>query len=481
MFASRLAHVLTGPARSNPFGRLVAQGSFYTAGMQLGSGAVVLPVICASQGLTWAAGLLYPAFCIGAIVGNSVSPLILQRAGQLRHLLMAAISATTAVLVLCNAAVPWTHTFVAAVFLITSTAVGAITGVSGVAYADMISSKLSVLRRGELLLTQGALGSVLATGVTLLVVPMLAGGDQMARYHDLLWLGAAGLAASGVAAVFVGPMRAAAAGASTRASATRVPFRDTYRQGFEVARTQPWFRRYVITYLLFAPISLGTTFFSLRAAQQRGNLQMLVVLSSIGLVIGSVLWRKVYRLCGVRGMLLGSALLSMAASLLCILAESCGQWFHMWAYGTVFLLATVASQAVTAAAVSWISALAAEQHRATLISFGSTLVAVEFTLLGAVLGTMAQKHATVWPVVAMLTLAAVAAVAALSAPARERAGAPAREPASRPQLAAHSSVVVRMTDVRLADGARQGISLRCVWDGCRFESFRPAPAAVAAA
>ncbi len=205
MPASRLVRQVSAPR--NLFGRLVAQGGFYTAGLQLGSGAVVLPVICAHQGLTWAAGLLYPAFCIGAILGNSLSPLILQRAGQLRHLLMAAISATAAALVVCNAAVPWTGVGVAAVFLATTGAGGVVTGVSSVAYTDMISSMLPAVRRGELLLTQGAAGSVLATGVTLVIVPMLAHGNEMARYHDLLWLGAAGLVCSGIAALFVGPMR----------------------------------------------------------------------------------------------------------------------------------------------------------------------------------------------------------------------------------------------------------------------------------
>ncbi|CKY10288.1 integral membrane protein [Mycobacterium tuberculosis] len=136
MPASRLVRQVSAPR--NLFGRLVAQGGFYTAGLQLGSGAVVLPVICAHQGLTWAAGLLYPAFCIGAILGNSLSPLILQRAGQLRHLLMAAISATAAALVVCNAAVPWTGVGVAAVFLATTGAGGVVTGVSSVAYTDMI-------------------------------------------------------------------------------------------------------------------------------------------------------------------------------------------------------------------------------------------------------------------------------------------------------------------------------------------------------
>lgn len=319
MPASRLVRQVSAPR--NLFGRLVAQGGFYTAGLQLGSGAVVLPVICAHQGLTWAAGLLYPAFCIGAILGNSLSPLILQRAGQLRHLLMAAISATAAALVVCNAAVPWTGVGVAAVFLATTGAGGVVTGVSSVAYTDMISSMLPAVRRGELLLTQGAAGSVLATGVTLVIVPMLAHGNEMARYHDLLWLGAAGLVCSGIAALFVGPMRSVSV-----TTATRMPLREIYWMGFAIARSQPWFRRYMTTYLLFVPISLGTTFFSLRAAQSNGSLHVLVILSSIGLVVGSMLWRQINRLFGVRGLLLGSALLNAAAALLCMVAESCGQW-----------------------------------------------------------------------------------------------------------------------------------------------------------
>lgn len=287
---ARITTGQTSVCATEPVRAAGCPGGFYTAGLQLGSGAVVLPVICAHQGLTWAAGLLYPAFCIGAILGNSLSPLILQRAGQLRHLLMAAISATAAALVVCNAAVPWTGVGVAAVFLATTGAGGVVTGVSSVAYTDMISSMLPAVRRGELLLTQGAAGSVLATGVTLVIVPMLAHGNEMARYHDLLWLGAAGLVCSGIAALFVGPMRSVSV-----TTATRMPLREIYWMGFAIARSQPWFRRYMTTYLLFVPISLGTTFFSLRAAQSNGSLHVLVILSSIGLVVGSMLWRPPVR------------------------------------------------------------------------------------------------------------------------------------------------------------------------------------------
>jgi MFS family permease len=195
-----------------------------------------------------------------------------------------------------------------------------------------------------------------------------------------------------------------------------MPVRDTWREGFGVARTQPWFRRYVITCLLFAPVTLGTTFYALRTAHHNGSLRVLVFLSTIALVIGSALWRKVFQLFGVRGMLLGSALLSAVASALSIAGQSSRQWTHIWAYGTVFFLATVAALAVFAAAISWIGVVAAEPHRGTLIAFCSTLLAIETTALGGALGGIAQNHSTIWPVVIVLILAVAAAVASMGAP-----------------------------------------------------------------
>ncbi|MGD1172973.1 MFS transporter [Mycobacterium seoulense] len=404
-------------AQTNPFPRLPSQGAFYTAGMQFSNGAVVLPFICAHLGLTWLAALLFPAYGLGSIVGNSVSPAVLRRVGQMRHLLLAAMAASAAALILCDALIAWNGLLAAAVFLLTSAGGGVIVAVSNIACPDTTSGKLSALK---LLLVQGTIASVVATIAALFVVPGLATGDKMALHRDLLCLGAFGLAASGFAALFIGPAR-------STSITPRMSVRDTCRQGFGVARTQPWFRRYVITCLLFAPLTLGTTFYALRTAHQSGTLHVLVFLSSTGLVIGSALWRKIHQLFGVRGVLLGSALLSAAAGMLCIAAESCGQWLHVWAYGTVFLLATVAALAVFAAAISWVGVVAAEPHRGTLIGFCSTLLAIETTALGGALGGIAQNHSTIWPVAIVLILAVAAAVAALGAPASQprRAAVPA--------------------------------------------------------
>jgi hypothetical protein len=398
------------------YGVLLTQGTFYTTGLQLANVSVVLPFICAQQGIFWAAGLLYPAYSIGVIFGNSSSPFILERSRHLKHLVIAATSLTMATLILCNALVAVTGVGIAAVFLATSLATGVANGLSKVAFSDVLSSKLTEIRRGNLILNQGAAGALVAIASTLMLVPMLDRRDPVSSHVDLLWLGAAGMAAAGITAVFVGPVH-------TNSKRPTRRIRDTYRDGLAVARNDHWFRRYVATQLTFVPIGLGTTFYSLHAAQQHankpGSLHILVIATSVGLILGAFLWRIVYRSrFGVRGMLLISALLGCAAAVICILAEVYDTWSQAWVHGIVILFATVANQAILTAAISWINIYAADHHRATLIGFGAVLVAVETSLLGAVLGGIAQKSSAIWPVAILLLLNLLAAVAAVRAPTR---------------------------------------------------------------
>jgi MFS family permease len=395
---------------------LLTQGTFYTTGVQLSNVSVVLPFIAAEQGIFWAAGLLYPAYSLGAIFGNSMSPFILERSRHHKHLVVSATSLTMATLIVCNAIVAMSGIGIAGMFLATSLAIGVANGISKVASSEVVSSKLTEVRRGDLLLTQGATGALLAIACTLMLLPLIDGRDPFTCHVDLLWLGALVLAAAAITSVFVGPVH-------PRSARTPRRLRDTYLEGLTVARTHRWFRRYVATQLLFVPIGLGATFYSLHAAQQHGHqpgsLHVLVIATSVGLIIGSFLWRIVYRSrFGVRAMLLISALLGSAAALICISAQALDTWSQVWVHGIVILLATLANQAIFTAAISWVNLYAAEHHRATLLGFGAMMVAVETALLGAVLGGIAQQATAIWPVVILLLLNLTAVGASLRAPTR---------------------------------------------------------------
>lgn len=177
----------------------------------------------AQQGLFWVAGLIYPGFSVGIVIGNSLSPYVVQHAQHRKHLVMAGTTVLS----------------------------GLVSGISKVAYSEVISSKLTEARRGDLILL------------------------------NVLWIGSSILAAAAIVAVFIGPVAAARLQA-------RISFRETYREGVETARSQAWFRSYVVIQPVFVPVSLGTSFYSIHASVNHGDtagsLYVLVVSSSIGLM-----------------------------------------------------------------------------------------------------------------------------------------------------------------------------------------------------
>jgi MFS family permease len=390
---------------------LLAHGAFYTAGVQLSNVSVVLPFVCAQRGFGWIAGFLLPVFSVGTIVGNSMSPAILQWCRQRKHLVLAATSLIMALLVACNAMMAATDHSAAVLMLATTAAIGVMAGISSVSFSDVVCTALPGTQRGRLLLTQGAAGSVLATTTTIALAPLLLRSNSPAAHVHVLWLGVFGLVIAAGVALFLGPARPEPATTGPRTSLL-----STYRSGLSIARSQTWFRQYAITHLLFVPVVLGTTFHSLRAADGDVSLHVLVVVSSVGLVAGSALWRPVFRRHGVRGMLCGSALLSSLATVGSMVGEIVAGTANVWLQTAIILLATMAGQAVFAAAITWISTFADEHHRATLIAFAAAMVALTTATVGAVMGMVAQIQTPVWPVAVVLVLNVAAGCVATRAP-----------------------------------------------------------------
>ena len=101
-------------------------------------------------------------------------------------------------------------------------------------------SVLDRSRRNHLLLNQKAAGAVLTVAATLLVLPLVSGRDPVEGRIDVLWLGAAAMAAACVAATVVGPTTSGAPRSTTR-------FVDDFREGVTVARTRNWCRLFLAT------------------------------------------------------------------------------------------------------------------------------------------------------------------------------------------------------------------------------------------
>jgi len=392
----------------------MVQGTLYSSALQLSNVSAVLPLLCAQLGSVWVAGLLYPAFSIGIIAGFAASPFILGRSRHLKHLVFVGGTTAMGALIACAAISAQNGLFIDAIFLITSAALGIAKGVSDGSHAELISAKLPQQRRSHLILGQYAVSAFVVVAATLFVIPALSSGDAEGGRVMVLWLGAAGMIAAAAASFLVGPVH-------THLGVPTARISDMFRRGVHVVRSQPWFRGYLATQLLFVPITLGATFYVLHIPEQsgdtKGSLHALVICSSVGLLIGSCLWRAVYRAAGVRGMLVGSSLMAVTAAAVCIIGHASGMWSHVWVHGLIFLLAAAADQAVYASSISWVGRFAAEHDRAMLMGFGSAVTALATSIVGVVLGGIAQNTSAIWPVIIVLGLNLIAVAAAKLAPA----------------------------------------------------------------
>ena len=111
----------SGPGR---YPLLLTFGASYSVGAQLASVSVVLTFLLAEKGILWAAGLLYPAFSIGFVAGNALSPLVVERSRRHQNVVIAAAAAVIAVLTSCTAVSGLHDLLVAPVFVVASSAIG---------------------------------------------------------------------------------------------------------------------------------------------------------------------------------------------------------------------------------------------------------------------------------------------------------------------------------------------------------------------
>jgi hypothetical protein len=174
-----------------------------------------------------------------------------------QHVIIAAASATIAVLTAVIALAALQNALVVLVFLSSSMLIGGAMGVTNNAYAEIISRMLTAARRNDLVLNQQALGAILTVAATLLLIPLLSNRDAVDSHLDLLWFGAAAMAVAIVAAMTVGPTT------SGTVSPPRGMIEDL-REGAAAVRTARWYRIFLTAQIVFAPIAVNETFFALR-------------------------------------------------------------------------------------------------------------------------------------------------------------------------------------------------------------------------
>jgi hypothetical protein len=413
--ASALA---TEPPRRN-YGLLLGQGAGYGLAGKLASTNVVLPFLCAALGGSLlVAGLLDPLNTLGSLVGFTVAPLILSTRLPSRTVL-ALMDILAGALLFVLAAVslllPNRTVAVDVVFVGVALGMGVVTGVGIVAFTDLLGRGIHPDRRSTLLLTQAAIGGGMACLVAIGSAWLFASRDPIVGHVSLMWIAGAFLVLAGVCSLLVGvehvPMQA-----GQRRSLT-----TTLKDGAAAARRYPWLRQYLVQQTLFLSVALATTFFSIRVAALHGSvpgsLAILIAVASTALVAGALLWKRVLKSRGFRGMLIGGTLCSALAAAGAVTVERLGLVGSPLVHAVFILLATLANDAVSVAKSAYLVEHADPAELPELSAFTQLTIGLASAVVAAGIATVAQIHGTVWPSAILLGLNLIAVVAAARTPA----------------------------------------------------------------
>lgn len=280
-------------------------------------------------------------------------------------------------------------------FLGVALGVGLTSGIGIVAFTDLLARGVHPERRSTLLLTQAAVGGALACVVAIASVWLFASLDPIVGHVALMWFAGGFLVLAGVCCMLIGVEHVPTVLGQRRTLVA------TIKDGATAARRYPWLRRYLTQQVLFLSVALATTFFSIRVAALHGSvpgsLAVLIAVASTALVAGALLWKRVLRTRGCRGMLVGGSLCSTLAAAGAVTVERLGLVGSPLAHAIFILLATLAADAVTVAKSAYIVGHAEPAELPELSAFTQLVIGLCSAAVAAVIATVAQIHGTVWP------------------------------------------------------------------------------------
>ena len=410
MEASRVV-TRAGEADRN-FRTLLASGTLFSAAVQLTSVTTVLPYVCADLSApSVVVALLVPLFTAGVLGGNIFASRVLGWGGSITALLFGVAVVQTLLVAINATAVAFMPEKVSFYpLLVTAGVLGLASGCSQIFVPLLISALLSPERRVALLLREAGFGAAIMTLVSAFSAGFLSSQPADLDDAELLGIGAAFMALSTLWFLALRPSGPLTVGES-------VPTREVFRRGFTYLRRQRWFRRFMLTQLLFTSVTLAPMFYAIYSSEALGadnnKLDNILIFVGLGLLAGIAVWGFIRRRFHTRGMYLCSALIAICAAVLCTLMQIFRLLPPVWIFGLTMLLVAVASQAVGPAAQDWIFSETAEEDRVVVVSYTQIIASVAAIVLGFIFGFVAGYGSAMWPLAIMLGVNVAALCAAM--------------------------------------------------------------------
>jgi hypothetical protein len=383
---------------------------------QLVNPAVVLPFLYMSLGAPIVfAGLLYP-FMKGAslLSGMLVAPFLEKQAHARLSVCVPTLLSAAALAVIALWADSTPIPVAVALFIAVSVMLGLCRGVTNVGFGQLFGMVIPSHRRVPIAFTQSLLAGIAAITVVALTKDSLATNQPMQMQVTVLW---AGIAATLIAAIVIITVRLT----DDASEESRPPAEadeevkgilGKFRTGFETGARYPWFRRYLVARILFLSVTLALPFYTIHAASVHKTtphgLSVLVIAASAGIVIGSIIWRRL----AVRTQLyvmIASACTGAIAAALALFLEFTGGIANIALYAIAIVLVAVSANGIRNAIYLYFIDMTSESERPYLQGLADLIVGVMAISGAAVLGVLAQLAHPAFPLIAFLVLGLAAA------------------------------------------------------------------------
>ncbi len=401
------------------FRAILGQGTVFDISYQLTSPKLVLPFLYMALGApVMFAGLILPIVEIANLVSQMVAaPFLVGPMLRKWYMSLGIVVTASGLTIIAIAAYSAQPEWLVFFFLFAAAIIGISQGVSTLAFQDLIGRVLPQHRRSNLLFTQAALAAVFTILIAVGSQHYNEHPDSISEHLELLW---AAIALSFFAAIITSLIRETPQAADAAARPRKQGSADArghllkgYMMQLTAALRIEWFRRFLIARTLFLSIEMAMPFYALHAAVyhgiHKGSLGTFVIGSSLGIIAGGMVWKRVARI-STPAVMASASVVACAAGGLSIAAYLVPDLRLVWLHGCVFLLVAMANEGTRNARKLYIVAFTTNADRPYYIALSNVFVGVLGTVVSFGFGVLAHLQHVVWPIWLIVGINLVACV-----------------------------------------------------------------------
>ena len=361
------------------------------------------------------AGLILPVVQVSNLISQLTSaPILGGRILRKWYIVLAVITSAAAFSIVGIASYDARAEWLAALFLLAAAVIGICQGISTLAFQDLIGRILPRQRRTSLLFTQVALAGLFTVLIAFGSQRFIEHADSLSEHLELLWAGIAVTVLAGIFAGFIRetpPPAGSAGDRRTNATGAGHGLIKDFAGQIAAAVKIPWFRRFLVARTLFLSIEMAMPFYALHAATHHaGNhrsLSTFVIASSLGLVVGGLLWQRVAQFSNAAVMVF-ACLVACAAGGLAIAIDMVPELRDPWLHGGVFLLIATANEGTRNARKLYLVSVAPDEERPYYVALSNVLIGAVGAVVSFGFGVLAHVQNIIWPIWIIVGLNVVA-------------------------------------------------------------------------